>query len=194
MADVTLHEVQAAAEGVVLDDGDHVELHGERFRLAETIGMMPLMRFAQASKAGLGGDDMEGLAALYSLLRDTIDTTRPQIEVNDPATGEPTMVDGGPSEWDRFEAHADKTKADADELIGVVHRAIEAISARPTKRPGASSPGPQTTQVSSKAISSSPPEAQAPPAWPASPGRRPTAADELVPVTSLAEVRDRLTA
>ncbi len=191
---MTTHEVQAAAEGVVLDDGDHVELHGERFRLAASIGMMPLMRFAQASKAGLGGDDMEGLAALYSLLRDTIDTTRPQVEVPDPATGEPTMVDGGPSGWDRFEAHATDVKADADELIAVVNRAIEVIAARPTKRPGASSPGPRTTPDSSKAISSSPPEGQDPPAWPPAGRRVPPEADEMVPVTSLAEVRARLTA
>ncbi len=202
MADVTIHGVQATAEGVVLDDGDHVELHGERFRLASSIGMMPLMRFAQASKAGLGGDDMEGLAALYSLLRDTIDCTRPQVEVADPTTGEPTTVDGGPSEWDRFEAHATETKADAEELIGVVHRAIEVISARPTKRPGDSSAGPQTTSASSKAISSTtepspqPPRvhvpSDSPPGWPPPQGAR--VPDEVLEMRPVSSLLDRLTA
>ncbi len=87
-----------------------------------------------------------------------------------------------------------RIKADADELIAVVNRAIEVIAARPTKRPGASSPGPQTTPDSSKAISSSPPEVQDLPAWPPVGRRVPPEAEEMVPVTSLAEVRDRLTA
>lgn len=116
--------------------------------MSDSIGMMPLLQFAHASSKGLDSADMEGLAALYAMIRDCIDQTRPQKDVD----GE--LVDDGPSEWDRFQRHAVDTKAEADDLMAVVQKCIEVISARPTRPPGDSSAGRPTTSANSKALSS----------------------------------------
>lgn len=170
--------VQAAAEGVVLDEDDPsmVEFMGKKFRLAETVGLMPLMRFANASKKGLDSDDMEGLAALYAVIRDTVDQTRPPKM--DPATGrqsiDPISGEGewaGPSQWMLFEEHAMETKAEGEDLMDFVNRAMAVIAARPRKRREISSGGSPRTSEKSKAASSSP--------------GMPPGAEELVPVASL---------
>jgi hypothetical protein len=104
-----------------------VEFCGERFRMAERVGLMPMMRFAKVAKAGVDSDDLDGLAAMYDLLEQCI----------------------ADDEWARFQAHADKTRADGDELMRVVKDVFEVLSARPTRRPSGSSDGPQTTEPSS---------------------------------------------
>ncbi|MFC0504218.1 hypothetical protein [Micromonospora costi] len=132
---MTVHELQAASEGVeIVGGGEKVEFLGEWYRIAEKVGLMPLMRFAMTAKQGAKADDMEGLAAMYALIRDCID----------------------PTDWDRFEDDATMKKAEADDLLKVVQDTIQILSARPTQRPADSSVGPQTTSESSKAPSSSP--------------------------------------
>jgi hypothetical protein len=134
------HELQAAAEGVVLprdENGevvaDKVEFMGERYKIANKVGLMPLIKFAHAASSGLDSSDMEGLAALYAMIRDCID----------------------PGEWLRFERDAiDKRAGDAD-LLPVVEQTIELLTARPTRRPSGSSDGPRPTSPSSTGSSSS---------------------------------------
>lgn len=156
MADT--HSVQSQAEGVTIEDDGKVELLGQRFRLSDSIGLMPLLAYANASKNGLDTDDMDGMAALYALIRDTVDQTRVQRrdESGEPMTdgmGEPVWE--GPSEWQRFERHATEAKADGEDLMGFVQQAIQVISARPTRRrSGSSAPAPRTS-ANSKALSSS---------------------------------------
>lgn len=123
----TIHELQARSEGAELLDG-RVEFLGEHFRIRERVGLMPLMRFAMTAKAGTDTDDLESLVALYRLLQACI-------------------TEG---DWQRFGDHADKTAADADDLLGVVGSVMEAVTARPTRRPAVSSAGPQTTSANSK--------------------------------------------
>lgn len=133
---MTVHELQARAEGVdIVGGAQKVTMLGEDYRIAERVGLMPLMRFAMTAKAGANADDMEGLAAMYTLIRDCID----------------------PTEWDRFQADAIDKKAEADDLMKVVQDVIQTLSARPTQRPADSSAGPQTTSESSKASSPSMP-------------------------------------
>lgn len=188
MRDDLVHEIQAAAEGAELvDDGRSVEFLGARFRTADKVGLMPLMRFAMTARKGVQSDDLDGLAAMYTLIRDCIDQTRPQKAVLDDngepviQDGEPVTEDDGASEWDRFEQHAIDAKAEAEDLFKVVSDVIQALSARPTRRPGDSSAGPQTTLVSSKVISSST----------ATPRRVPDGFEQMVPVTDLLEHRAR---
>ena len=126
----TTHSVQAAVEGVplpaegeIVGDGRKVEFLGATFRMADRIGLMPLLRFAHASSKGLDSTDMEGLVALYDMIHDCIDV----------------------EEWDRFQRHAIDTKAEADDLMAMVQKVIETLTARPTTRPGDSSAGPRTT-------------------------------------------------
>jgi hypothetical protein len=153
--------VQLAAEGVVTDKDDgRIEFLGERFGLAERIGLMPMLAFANASKRGLDSDDLEGMAAMYALIRDVLDQRRTQAV--DPATGEPAVdaagepVWEGPSEWMRFEAHAIDQQADGEELMKFVGEAMALVAARPRKRREVSSAGSPQTSPTSKDISSSP--------------------------------------
>ena len=123
-------ELQALSEGVVVDPA-RLEFLGESFRLAESVGLMPLMKFAHHANNGLDSDDMAGLAAMYALIRDTVHA----------------------DDWDRFERLAIDKRADGDELMEFVGRAIEAISARPTRRRSVSSDGAPPTSPNSTAAS-----------------------------------------
>jgi len=168
----TTQSVQGAIEGApVLDDTNSIEFLGERFKLAENVGMMPLLAFANASKQGLDSEDMAGMAAMYAMIRDCIHRpplSEPEaIEVNgesvpnprvgeqmrDPDTGERLYDE---SEWNRFCSHATDTKADGEELMGVISKAMGVISARPRKRREVSSTHSPLTSPSSKVSSSSP--------------------------------------
>jgi hypothetical protein len=155
---VTTQDVQAASEGVITQD-DRIEFLGAHFRLADNIGMMPLLAFANAQKEGLDSEDMEGMAAMYSLIRDTIDQTREQATDADdkPAfdsVGEPIWA--GPSDWQRFEKHCIAEKADGEELMDFIGKAMGKIAARPRKPRGTSSESSRRTSEKSKAPSSSP--------------------------------------
>ena len=104
-----------------------VEFFGEHFRIAERIGLMPLMRFAKVAKSGVDTNELEGLAVMYDLLEQCL----------------------AAEEWERFQAAADKNRADGDELMKIVSDVFEILSERPTQRPSASSDGPQTTTAKS---------------------------------------------
>ncbi|MFJ8690278.1 hypothetical protein [Micromonospora wenchangensis] len=126
---MSVHEIQARAEGVeVVGGAQKVTFLGEKYRIADKVGLMPLMRFAVAAKSGMESDDMEALAAMYSLIKDCIDAT----------------------EWQRFERDATDKKADQDDLLKVVTDVIQVLTARPTRRPADSSDGPQPTSPNSK--------------------------------------------
>jgi hypothetical protein len=112
-----------------------VELKGQRFRVRdEGVSLLALMKFATIAKRGRTSDDMEGLAALYALLR--------------------SCVAG--DEWDAFEDHANATGAQGEDLMRVVTDAVQAAAARPTQLPSASPGGRSTTAPSSAVGSSSP--------------------------------------
>lgn len=106
---------------------------GQSFTLASKVGLMPLMKFAHIARQGVDANDMEGLVAIYDMLRNVI----------------------ADEDWERFESHATTVRADGDDLMGLVQQAIQAISERPTERPSDSSDGPQTTSDSSAGDSSS---------------------------------------
>jgi hypothetical protein len=110
-----------------------VEFKGETFRASDGIGLMSLMRFAHVAQGGTDANDMEGLAAMYDLLEQAI----------------------AADDWDRFQRHAMKVKAQGDDLMAVVQKVIQALAARPTSRPSDSSGGPTVTEPKSEAGSSS---------------------------------------
>jgi hypothetical protein len=112
-----------------------VELAGKRFPVREQgVSLLALMKFATIAKSGKTSDDMEGLAALYALLRTCI----------------------ADDAWEGFEEHANAVGADGDALMHVVTDAITAAAARPTQPPSPSPGGPSTTGPSSAEGSSSP--------------------------------------
>ena len=151
----TTHDVQAAADGVA--GGDTVEFMGQSFRLAERVNFMALLKFAKAGKTGLDSAEMDGMAAMYDLIRSVIH--RPVLldkdgrRQHDPDTGRLIRDE---SEWTRFEELADDEEADSEQVMEVVNQAMEKIAARPTPPPGASSASSRRTSGSSKASSSLP--------------------------------------
>lgn len=118
--------MQADSEGVTYDD--HIEFCGERFKINDKIGLMPLLKFAHVSSKGVKSDDMEGLAAMYAMIKGCV----------------------VPAEWERFEQHAIDSNADEEDLFDVVSNTIAVLTSRPTKRRSDSSSGSPGTSESSK--------------------------------------------
>ncbi len=109
---------------------------GQKFRVAEEVGAMPLLRFAAAADAGLDSDTLNGLVAMQEMIRDTIH----------------------PEDWTRFQRVATEAKASGEVLMAICQALYQAISARPTDRPTDSSDGPPpTSSVSSAPYSYAPP-------------------------------------
>ena len=168
------------ADAIVTSDRT-VEFMGKRFRIAEKIGLMPLLKFS--AFADVNVQDPRALGALYAMLRDCIHPGRPgcgECEVCAPERcGECRncqMVAGGededglpctvyrpdragckdydPGDWRAFEDHACESKADADDLMDVVTKTIELVAGRPTPQPSRSSPGRPGSRAGSTARSS----------------------------------------
>ncbi len=155
-------ELQQATDpelsGEVISPARVITLAGEDFRVAEKVGLMPLLKFSHA--ANLRTDDERAYAAMYEILRDVI------LEAEDPcgacdgckAAGRDAkardcaVADQG--DWDRFSDHAVACKADADELMDVVAQAIKVIAARPTGSPSSSSGGRRSTSRKSTEVRS----------------------------------------
>lgn len=116
-------EAQALVEGVPSDR--KVEFMGASYRLADKVGILPLLKFQRYAEA----NDARAMAAMYSILQDTIH----------------------PDEWQRFEDDAISKKADGDDLLRVVDAMVEILTARPTSPPGGSSPGRRQISGSSTA-------------------------------------------
>ena len=154
-----------------------VELKGKRFRIADKIGAMPLLKFSMFADMDI--QDPRALAAMYTLLRDCIDAGSPACGTCEQCNPEPcgqcrgcNPVDGRAAscwqntanetackqfkrgDWAAFEEHAMESKADADELMNVVTSVMELISGRPTEPPATSSSGPRGTSGRSTGSSS----------------------------------------
>lgn len=121
-----------------------VEWYGERFHVAERVGMMPMMRYAAFTKRQMqrqrngheptGEDEIEALASSYELLERCLH----------------------PNDWERFEEHASAVGADLEELMEFVGQVMVVVANRPTGRSSDSSDGPRTIEPSSPDASSSP--------------------------------------
>jgi hypothetical protein len=160
-------ELQHAADpelsGEIISPTRVITLAGEDFRVAEKVGLMPLLKFSYA--ANLRTDDERAYAALYEILRDVILEDEPpcgkcagcKAAGKNPATEDCQFAEEG--DWGKFQQHAVDCKADADELMDVVAQAIRIISARPTESPSASSNGRQPTSRKSTAARSTRPAA-----------------------------------
>lgn len=134
-------ELTVVEGSAVVDDGNSIEFMGKRFRIAEKIGLMPLLKFASAADSGLDTEDQRGLAAMYAMLRDCIYAGTPACgECPDCKAGRDTQCKAyEKGDWGAFEDHAIETKADGDELFPVINQVIEIISGRPTQPQGGSS-------------------------------------------------------
>lgn len=135
---------------------------GEEFAIAEKIGLMPLLRFANAAKSGLDSSDLEGLAAMYDMLRQCLADepayvfkderiTAAQYGELPPEAIDEVTVYGG---WDEFEAHATRERAGDQDLMSLMQRVMSVLTQRPTTQPSGSSDGLQPTAPTSTESSS----------------------------------------
>lgn len=153
-AEAALRESDPEAKEGVIATGDHVTLLGKDFRVAERIGLMPLLKFASAADVDV--QDSRALAALYALLRDCIYGGEPGCgECADCETGNDTSCKSyARGDWLAFEEHAMVTKADAEDLMAVVQDVLEIVSGRPTPPRAGSAPGQRGTRRGSTGSSS----------------------------------------
>lgn len=112
---------------------EEVDLLGEKFHVAEKVGLMPAMRFAMVAQSGVDANEIEGLAAMHELLRQCVH----------------------PQDWDRFQRHAVTVCADGDELMECVGTVMAVLANRPTGRSADSSDGPRIIEPNSTEGSSS---------------------------------------
>lgn len=139
----------AAIQGHVAGVPEHapgglIEFMGRKFRVADKIGLMPLLKFSDAAE--LNTEDPRALSAMYAMLRDSIYAGSPACgdaetckacEAGD-ETSCPAYDKG---DWLDFERHAIDTKAEAEDLLDVVTKVIELVMGRPTEPPARSSAG-----------------------------------------------------
>jgi len=112
---------------MVVGDDEHA------FRLADRVGIMPLMQFARVARRGARANDMDAMDAMLSFIEQAIH----------------------PDDWDEFVDFTNHTRADTEELLSFVREAISVISARPTQPRSSSRGGSRTTVASSQDVSSS---------------------------------------
>ena len=140
--------------GQIITSSRTVEFMGERFRISDKVGLMPLLKFS--AYADMSTTDAGALGAMYAMLRDCIHqgTSGCGECESCQADNERGCRDFDPGDWGRFERHAMDVKAEADDLLDVITKAMELISGRPTGQPGPSSPGRRSTRDASMARSS----------------------------------------
>jgi hypothetical protein len=139
-----------------------VEFRGEEYRVAEKVGLAPLMRFAKLAKSGGDSADMGALAVMYDLLDQCFarecsacgETDERKLIAKDPAGACCEKREIVTAEFDRFMDRATEEHLDHEEILEVVGKVFEVLSNRPTGRPSASPPGPPTTPENYEDVSS----------------------------------------
>lgn len=108
-------KLPAGERAVDAEDGLRAPLAGEYFRIADSIGLLPLMEWA----AGLDQVNIMNsgqLAGWYRLLKAIVH----------------------PDDWDAFRRHATEQMCNDEALLAFQNAAIEAMTARPTVAPASS--------------------------------------------------------
>lgn len=186
-AEQEIADLQASTEGVALTG--ELEFMGETFRLSERVGLMPMLKFAHTAAKGVEADDMEGMAAMYAIIRAVVWKGEPPCgECEACAAAVKAAPDGAlpdavldcpyfeAGDWARFETAAINNDAGGNELLEFVGDAMQQIAARPTSaRSGSSSPARRASRKSKRTSQAG-----------SVPGRIvPPGAEDMVPVADL---------
>lgn len=89
----------------------------DKFRIDSSVGSMPLLEFSHAAKSGLDSEELDGQAAMYSLIKDCI----------------------YPEDWDRFRDCVTKYKLKNDAIFRITTTIWSALANRPLEN-GLNSP------------------------------------------------------
>lgn len=129
---LTAAETDALSDDVIERGGkNYVILKGKAFQVADSLGALSLLKWAAA--ADLEEDDPAALGAVYSMLQSIIDD----------------------SAWREFERHANKTRAEIEDLIKVISGGMEVLTGNPTEPPSGSGGTSTSSSGTSKGNSSS---------------------------------------
>lgn len=141
-----------------------VEFRGETYRIAEKIGLAPLIRFAKLAQTSADTMDVGSLAVMYDVLEqcftelpycaacESVDTAALAAKDDADRCCENRRV--VQREFDRFLDVATAARWDDEEIMEVVGKVMEALSERPTGRQSAVSGGPPSMPVSYEDVSS----------------------------------------
>jgi hypothetical protein len=160
----TVSALQAGIEGVPVNvesilfmgpTEDFPGRRGQHFRVADHVGLMPLLKFAHEASSGATEDSMEGMAAMYAMIRDCIHPGR-ECTCAKPGGKHQPGCEYDPGDWERFERYAIEQRAEGEDLMAVVEQAMEVVSARPIRQPSGSSPPGRPTSRKSRSRSSRP--------------------------------------
>jgi hypothetical protein len=89
-----------------------IKFKGKEYRVADKVGVWPLMQLARAAESGLTLGDQKGLAAAHAMLQDVIH----------------------PDDWGQFQEDMIAGKiTDMDELLEACRQATELVSERMTR-------------------------------------------------------------
>jgi hypothetical protein len=89
-----------------------IKFQGKEYRVADDVGIWPLMQFSAAAESGLNLGDQKGLAALYAMLKDVIH----------------------PDDWGQFQDDMLSSKIkDLQALLDLSQDAVEMIQAKVAK-------------------------------------------------------------
>lgn len=111
-----------------LDDTDSVEFGGTRYRVAESLPLVPLMRFAHAQSTA-DTDPIRFMGAAWSMISKLV----------------------APEQVEAWADHAEKLNPSIEDLLEFIQDAIGVVSDRPTERSSGSPDGPQATKRNSLA-------------------------------------------
>jgi hypothetical protein len=135
-------------------DGRTVEFRGETYRIADKIGLAPLMRFGKLARSGADSGDMAALAVMYDVIDQCFASTCDSCGSWDQEAlftrdeDKACCADRKPAtvEFDRFMDTATEQRWDHEEILEVVGKVMEVLSERPTGRRPASSAEPSTVR------------------------------------------------
>lgn len=91
-----------------------VTLLGTSYKVAEKIGVWPLMQFARAAEAGVSMADQKGLAAFHAQMQDVIHE----------------------DDWGRFQEDMITKKVSMEDLIDCAREAVEVVQAHMARKRG----------------------------------------------------------
>lgn len=133
-----------------------VEFKGETYRIAEKVGLAPLIRFGKLAKVGADSADVGALAVMYDVLEQCFDTVPYCAACGSQDTAALATADADTkccderrvvqNEFDRFMDVATAARWDHEEILDVVGAVMEELSKRPTGRSSVSESGPPTAR------------------------------------------------
>jgi hypothetical protein len=155
------------------DETYEFDLCGETFEIAGSAGAIPIIKFAHAAQSGLDTAEMQGMAAMYEMLkyvlkpdeyRDLTEEEYAKWEEGQRADAERDGVTNFKlpkpprillnSEWGRFQACANENRIGGDTLLEICKVCYQSLTGKASPMPAKSLAGHRSTTKKSRSGSS----------------------------------------